>query len=163
MKAVSGAAAGQTGAGLFVSIHNLREIRGRCRDGEPLDSDLADWLGEALEGYLTQRFRTLEEALGLIFPRGGVPWWREEALRKRDASLRRLAEVFHGSFATAAQARTIAVAAKRYATATWRLDCTKREMPDVYRGTQKECLWRAFKSGAPMPIGERQLRNILAR
>ena len=35
-------------------------------------------------------------------------------------------------------------------------------MPPDYADTQKECLWRAFKSGAPMPIGERQLRNVLA-
>ena len=35
-------------------------------------------------------------------------------------------------------------------------------MPPRYRGTQKECLWRAFKAGAAMPLSERQLRNILA-
>jgi hypothetical protein len=35
-------------------------------------------------------------------------------------------------------------------------------MPETYEGTPLEFLWRAFKSGAPMPIGERQLRRILA-
>jgi hypothetical protein len=35
-------------------------------------------------------------------------------------------------------------------------------MPERYAGTQNEYLWRAFKSGAAMPISERQLRNILA-
>jgi hypothetical protein len=35
-------------------------------------------------------------------------------------------------------------------------------MPGRYRGTAKESLWRAFKSGAPMPLGERRLRSILA-
>jgi hypothetical protein len=34
-------------------------------------------------------------------------------------------------------------------------------MPAHYRATPKEYLWRAFKSQAPVPIGERQLRNIL--
>ena len=164
MKTVSGGGGSENSpAGLFTSIDNLREIMGRCRDGEPLDQDLAEWLGEALEGYLTQQFRTLEEALGLIFPRGGVPWWREEAMRKRDAALRRLAEHFHDGRAMTAQARKIAMMAKRYAATSWRIDCSNEEMPDCYRGTPKECLWRAFKSGAPMPIGERQLRNILAR
>ncbi len=154
---------GNSDAGLFASINNLREILDSCRDGEPLDHELADWLGRALEGYLTQRFRTLEEALGLIFPRGGIPWWREEAMRKRDAALRRLAEDFHGGRAPTSLARVIALTAKRYAATSWRLDSTKQDMPECYRGTPKECLWRAFKSGAPMPIGERQLRNVLAR
>jgi hypothetical protein len=34
-------------------------------------------------------------------------------------------------------------------------------MPPRYRGTEREFVWRAFKSGAPMPLGERQLRNIV--
>jgi hypothetical protein len=35
-------------------------------------------------------------------------------------------------------------------------------MPPQYRGTAKAHLWRAFKAGAAMPIGERHLRSILA-
>ena len=164
MKTIDGnGGGGNSAAGLFASINNLREILDRCRDGEPLDHDLADWLSQALEGYLTQRFRTLEEALGLIFPRGGIPWWREEAMRKRDAALRQLAENFHGGRSPTSLARVIALSAKRYAATSWRLDCTTADMPECYRGTPKECLWRAFKAGAPMPIGERQLRNVLAR
>jgi hypothetical protein len=34
-------------------------------------------------------------------------------------------------------------------------------MPSHYEDTIKQPLWLAFKSGATMPIGERQLRNIL--
>ncbi len=34
-------------------------------------------------------------------------------------------------------------------------------MPAHYRGTCREYIWKALKSGAPMPLGERQLRNIL--
>ena len=51
---------------------------------------------------------------------------------------------------------------RRYAASTWRFDRNNDDMPAHYAGTPKECLWRAFKSSAPMPIGERQLRNILA-
>ena len=149
--------------GLFASINNLRQIKGSCLAAEPLDSDLADWLGEAIEGYLTQKFRTLEEALGLIFPRGGIPWWREEAMHERDGALRFLAETYLGNLATAGRAREICTAATRYGATAWRFDGERRDMPEDYRGTPKECLWRAFKSGAPMPVGERQLRNILAR
>ncbi len=151
-----------TSSGIFASIDNLREIMGRCFDGEPLEGDLADWLGEAIDGYLTRQFRTLEEALGLIFPRGGIPWWREEAMRKRDAALRYLAETFLDELALGRQAQEIWTTARRYAASAWRFDDDSDEMPAHYAGTPKECLWQAFKSGAPMPIGERQLRNILA-
>ncbi len=151
-----------TSSGIFASIDNLREIMGRCFDGKPLDGYLADWLGEAIDGYLTRQFRTLEEALGLIFPRGGIPWWREEAIRKRNAALRYLAETFLEELALSMQAQEIWTTARRYAASAWRFDQDNDEMPAHYAGTPKECLWQAFKSSAPMPIGERQLRHILA-
>jgi hypothetical protein len=151
-----------TSYGMFPSIDNLRELMGRCFDGKPLDGDLADWLGEAIDGYLTRQFSTLEEAFGLIFPRGGIPWWREEAVRKRNAALRYLAETFLGELALGMQAQEIWTTARRYAASAWRFDQDRDEMPAHYAGTPKECLWQAFKSSAPMPIGERQLRNILA-
>ncbi len=151
-----------TSSSIFASIDKLREISGRCFNGKPLDGDLANWLGEAIDGYLTGQFRTLEEALGLIFPRGGIPWWREEAIRKRNAALRYLAETFHDELALGMQAQEIWTAARRYAASAWRFDQDNDEMPAHYAGTLKECLWQAFKSSAPMPIGERHLRNILA-
>jgi hypothetical protein len=52
--------------------------------------------------------------------------------------------------------------ARRYAASAWRHDRENGEMPAHYRGTAKECLWRAFASGATMPLCERQLRTILA-
>ncbi len=152
-----------TSCGIFASIDNLREIMSQCFDGKPLDGDLADWLGEAIDGYLTRQFRTLEEALGLIFPRGGIPWWREEATRKRDAALRYLAETFHDELTLGGQDQKIWTEARRYAASAWRFDDDNDAMPVRYAGTPKECLWQAFKSGAQMPIGERQLRNILAQ
>jgi hypothetical protein len=44
----------------------------------------------------------------------------------------------------------------------WRIDRNYEDMPPAYAGTPKEFLWQAFQSGAPMPLGERQLRNIVA-
>jgi hypothetical protein len=35
-------------------------------------------------------------------------------------------------------------------------------MPARYTGTKYAYLWRAFRSGAPMPLGMRQLQNVLA-
>ena len=149
-------------SGIFASIDNLREIMARCFEGKPLDGDLAAWLGEAIDGFLTRQFCTLDEGLGLIFPRGGIPWWREEAIRKRNAALCYFAETFLDELALGMQAQEIWTAARRYAASTWRFDQDSDDMPVHYAGTPKECLWQAFKSSAPMPIGERQLRNILA-
>ncbi len=144
-------------------IERLREVSERCLAGKALGAELADWLGQSLQGYLSRRYQTVEDALGLRFPQGGVPWWREEAIRHRDAALRELADRFLPDLSPCAQARQIYSLAIRYAASTWRHDRVRREMPDDYRKTPKQCLWRAFTSGAAMPIGERQLRNILAK
>jgi len=148
--------------GIFGSIDNLREIMAHCFEGEPLDGDLAAWLGEAIDGFLTRQYCTLDESLGLIFPRGGIPWWREEAIRNRDAALREWADGFPDDCSICRQANLIWTGAVRYAASAWQIDSDNVEMPARYVETPKEYLWRAFKSGAPMPIGERQLRNILA-
>ena len=79
---------------MCVEIERLRQVSGRLLAGEELDRDLADWLGTALQGFLNRRHRTVEQALGLRFAQGGVPWWREEAMRKRDAAIRELGERF---------------------------------------------------------------------
>ena len=148
---------------MLASIRNLREISRQCLSGEALDEDLADWLGQSIAGYLERRHRTLEEAFDLIFAQGGIPWWREEANRRRDAALRQLAERCYGHLTPSRQAREIATAALRYAASAWCRDREGEAMPRHYQETSKEWLWRAFRSGAAMPLGERQLRNILAR
>jgi hypothetical protein len=85
----------------------------------------------------------------------------EEALYKRDAALRKLSERHYVGFSPTACARGIRESAERYAATAWRFDKERSEMPAEYEGTPKEFLWEAFQSGAPMPIGERQLRAIL--
>ncbi len=142
-------------------LDDLREIARCCRAGLPLRPNLARWLGSALHGYLTRYYRTVEQALNLRFPHGGVPWWREEAIRERDAALRALAGSFFAALSPCAQARKIATISRRYAASAWRVDESKPDMPQAYVGTPKEYLWLAFKSVAVMPIGERQLRNVL--
>lgn len=144
-------------------IDNLRRVTQQFLTGKTLDRELADWLGSALQGYLNRSSRTLEEAFGLIFPKGGVPWWREEAIRKRDAALRELADRFLSELSPSSQAQKIRTLAIRYAASAWRSDRGKQRMPSHYVGTAREWIWRAFVSGATMPICERQLRNILAR
>lgn len=147
---------------LFATIGTLREIAHRCLANEPLDRYLQLWLGSALQGYLSHQYRTIEQALNLRFPKGGIPWWREEAIRIRNASLQNLASQFLWDCNLCQQARQILTMSTRYAASAWRIDRDGSEMPTRYAGTPKEYLWSAFKSGAPMPIGERQLRNVLA-
>ncbi len=146
---------------MLAAINRLREVSRRCLDGEPLDHDLAEWLGDSLKGYLDRRHQSIGEAFGLVFPKGGVPWWREEAMRDRDAALRELAQRHHAGLSVSAQSKQIFTRCTRYAASAWRFDRNRDDMPRAYLRTPKELIWRAFKSGAVMPLGERQLRNIL--
>ncbi|MGE3777271.1 MAG: hypothetical protein AB7F89_08815 [Pirellulaceae bacterium] len=54
------------------------------RDGEWLADALRRYIDEAADGI------TLDEVLGVATPRGGRPWWKAEALRRRDESIARL-------------------------------------------------------------------------
>ena len=143
------------------TIRHLRDIAQRCLDGVPLDSTSARWLGTSLDNYLKHRSRTIEDALGLHAPRGGVPWWLEDAMRKRDAALRELARRYYSGLSVAAQAREIHRLAVRYATSAWLRERDFDAPPHGDEGTMSRWLWIAFKAGAAMPIGERQLRHVL--
>src|SRR5262245_32989329 len=146
---------------MLSAINQLREIAQCCSEGRPLNDGLARWLGRSLSDFLAHRAPSIEEAFGLRADRGGVPWWREEAIRARNALLQDLGRKFYASVSVSAQARQIYLAAIRYSCSAWRYDRNRDVLPASYQGTAKEYLWRAFKSGAPMPIGERQLRTIL--
>ena len=148
---------------MLVEINDLREVARRCLAGEPLDDDLSSWLGASLQNFLERRSGTIEDAFGLRAPQGGAPWWMVDAIRTRDAALRELADRFHAERSVSGRAQEIRLRALRYAASAWRFDRERDAMPERYKGTQTECLWRAFKSGAAMPISERQLRSILAR
>jgi hypothetical protein len=150
------------GKKMLPNIRNLREISRRCQTGQPLDADLAIWLGASLDKFLEQRCHSVDEALGLRFAQGGVPWWRVEAIRLRDEALRALAVRIAPEESTAAKAKSIYRLALRYAASAWRFDRERDAMPEAYQGTPNELLWRAFKSGAAMPLGERQLRTVLS-
>jgi len=148
---------------MLTVISNLRQICERCNHGEPLEPDLAGWLADSLDRFLRHECTSIDDALGLRQSRGGVPWWLVEALYHRDRALRELADrlVENGSLSN--RAREVRRKTIRYASTAWRFDKDRETMPTCYRGTYREYLWEAFKSGAPMPLGERQLRNILGR
>ena len=146
---------------MLSTVHNLREIARRCQTGEPLSPSLLSWLGQSLNQFLSHRRGTTDEAFGLHRARGGVPWWMEEAMRHRDAALRELARRFYPSISISAQAREIHKLAVRYASSAWLRERDIETLPAGSEGTRRQWLWLAFKSGALMPIGERQLRNVL--
>ena len=146
---------------MFMAIDNLREIARRCQSSESLPTDLSVWLGTSLDEFLSHRQRSIDDAFGIRRARGGVPWWMEEAMRRRDAALRELARRHFASLSLSAQARAIQTLSRRYAASAWLFDRRTKAMPAEYGGKPHELLWRAFKSGAPMPIGERQLRHIM--
>lgn len=148
---------------MLAKIENLREVARRCLEGEALDDQLSTWLGVSLQSFLERRATTIEDAFGLHAPQGGVPWWMEAAIRERDAALRDYAERFLPGCSVSAQAREIRIQALRYGATAWRFDRTREAMPPQYRDGPRACLWRAYRSGAAMPIGERQLRTILGR
>ncbi len=139
----------------------LREIARLCESREPLDPILAQWLGEVLKTFFERGSSSLEEIMGLRYGRGGMPWRRAEAMRQRNAALRILAEDFFADLSPCTRSRQMAVLASRYGASAWRVDRHRSGMPEHYAGTPKELLWRAFSSGAAMPLGERQIRNIV--
>jgi len=143
------------------TIDRLRDVSSFCRRGAALPPDLAGWLAAGIERFLGREARDLDGALGLIQAQGGIPWWREDAIRRRDAALRRLSAAMCPDTGVTARARRIAEVLRRYAGSAWRIDREHAAMPPHYFGTAQEQLWRAYKAGAAMPLGERQLRTIL--
>jgi hypothetical protein len=143
------------------AVERLREIAERCATGQPLREDMSRWLADGLGRFLEHQVATIEEALGIRSLRGGVPWWREDAIRKRDALLRVLALRYFANLTVTQMAREIYRMACRYAESAWRFDRDREEMPARYRDTPFELLFRAFRLAAPMPVSERHLRTIL--
>ena len=120
---------------------------------------VAKWLSEGLQTFLSKPNRSLEDVLGLRNPRGGMPWWKEEATRVRDQALRDIAATL-GTHQPC-PVREVKRLLDQYSRRWQRRDSALEEMPQDYRGTINELLWKAFHSQAQLPLGERQLRNIL--
>jgi len=147
----------------IATIETLRDISQRCQDVRPLSREQNQWLGRALDDFLSHRCPSIDAAMHLCFPRGGIPWWREEANRKRDAALRAMAEAVFADLSVTAQARHIRMLTVRYAATAWLIDRRLTAMPVQYIGGLKEFLYRAFACGASLPVSERTLRCILQR
>ena len=142
-------------------VVRLREIARLCESRQPLDPPLAQWLGEVLNSFFEHETTSLEEIMGLRFGRGGMPWRRAEAMRERNAALRSLSNRFFAGWSLCTKSREIATLAARYGAGAWLIDRNHDAMPEHYARKPQALLWRAFRSGAAMPLGERQIRNIV--
>jgi hypothetical protein len=147
---------------MLASIDNMRTVARLCLVREPLPEALAIWLAASFESFLEKRAGSLNDAFGVRNARGGVPWRMEASMRVRDEALRRLAADHFSTLSTSSQASKIRQLSARYEASNWRFDRMRTTMPAAYEGTPHAGLWRAFKSGAAMPLGVRQLRTILA-
>jgi hypothetical protein len=116
------------------NIETLHAIHTRCTEGLPLTPDLRSWLASSLDRYLGHTCDNLNEA----------------------------SYGHYGDFSVYSRAKAIAAISKRYQTTCWPRDRQLEEMPERYRGTRKEHLWRAFRSEAKMPVSERRLRTLLS-
>ena len=76
---------------MLEKIQQLQEIAKIYLSGKPLNPKHARRLDSALNKYLSRHARPIGHAMGLGSARGGVPWWMEEAMRKRDQALHKLA------------------------------------------------------------------------
>jgi hypothetical protein len=146
----------------MLAIDNMRTVAQLCRTGERLPDDLANWLAASLQSFLNHQAGSLNDAFGLRNARGGVPWRMEASMRVRDRVLRELSAAHFGHLSLSARAGRIHELSARYAAASWRFDRERDAMPAGYAGTPLAFLWLAFKSGAVMPLGRRQLQKILA-
>lgn len=146
---------------MTMPVENFKEIVRCSQLGVPLENDLILWLGECLHEVLVRRVSSFEEAFGLENGHGGVPWWMESAMGERNTALRALAMHHFKGLSRSQQACEIETLSRRYMASAWRFDKNHSEMPMRYLRQPQEWLWRAFKSGATMPLSQRQLRNIL--
>ncbi len=143
------------------SIEALQDIRTRCAGDDPLTPDLRKWLADSIGRYLAHECDDLDSAFEVVHGHGGVPWWREAAIRDRNAALRALSREHFDALSVYGRAKAVAEVAQRYETTCWPRDRWSDQMPERYRGTPKEHLWCAFKSAAKMPVSERHLRSLL--
>jgi hypothetical protein len=140
----------------------VEDLRAAVADLADSDDVSARRFGERLASYAERASAGAEllECLGLASVNGET-WFQVDARHQRDAALRELAR-FWPNKKTAGLAYEIERAAERYAASSWRFDKAREAMPAHYSGTISEWLWKAFASGAAMPLKKRRLETILS-
>ncbi|MES0076952.1 hypothetical protein [Mesorhizobium sp. M0058] len=126
--------------------------------------DDREWIAAALRRYLAAADDglSIEDALELTAPARAMPWWRVDALARRDMALCELARVFYPSPSLSQRAAGVYDALARYARAEWPRDQRLESMPVHYVGTPAELLFSAMKAHPEM-LSERQVTRIVAK
>lgn len=143
-------------------IQALNQLLKACAENQPIPDELRCWLARSLEGFLQNDCKTLNEAFGICQDHGGIPWWKERAIRLRDEALREMARIHFPEGTVTTRAKAIAQQSERYATTNWPRDRVLDDMPSGYADRPLHYIWLAFKSGAKMPVSQRHLRTLLA-
>lgn len=150
-----------TGRSARTPIARLRRIRDAAAAGMALGDD-GPWLAAGLDAYLRRAPEglTLPAALELAVPVGGAPWWRIDALARRDDALRRLAAEHYSSLPPSERAAAIGVSLRRYASTSWPRDRHFSACPSRLVGTSGELLF-AIMSVSRAPMSDRQIARII--
>lgn len=139
-------------------IDLLRELHARLAGGDPLERWASECLAEYLEG--AAHGVRLGQAFGVEPVRGEVPWWRREALARRDDAIRRLARVRYGNQAPNEQADRVLAELERYVTSTWRHD--RARGGPRHDGEAHAALFDAADAcDGALPASPRQVRRII--
>ena len=142
---------------MTVPLEAVAKLRAFAVD--PSDTHVAAWVATRIAEYLEHAAegRTLDEALGLKPGRGEASWWRLEAMKARDAAIKRFAQPFADE-PVAEQARRVLVAADRYRRGRWRFD---QGGEGRYDDPQTQALYRLMTATRGRVPGERTVRDVL--
>lgn len=132
----------------------------RVAEGRETSEDRAALAGR-LRVYLSAPASvTLDGVFGLTRSARGLPWWRAEALDRRDAAIRALASRFYSGRSVASQAAAIHRVLLRYSASAWRFDRREPAPPVHYLGRADEMMFDAMRACDSVP-SVRHLRRVL--
>jgi hypothetical protein len=130
----------------------LLSLASSAARGEPAAPDVGDWIADATKRYLNGE-GDLDGLLGLRSSAGAWPAPTVHRYKRRNAALRRAAELVHMDMGK------LADAVVRFEGTTWprwrHMDAPPARADDLRRA-----LFDAFSAGAPVPTSPRQLRRI---
>lgn len=136
----------------------LRRVAGR-QETEADRAELADRVRLYLQG--AEHGVSLDEAFALTCAPGQSPWWRSEALGRRDAAIRTLARRYFAGRSVALQAAQVHAALDIYASGLWRFDRRNSDPPKHYLGTPKLILFDILRASDKI-LSVRQIQRILS-
>ncbi len=130
------------------SAQSMARLRGLAAALQRIPA--AAWFAEALACYEAgaEDGLTLDRALGLVPPRGGVSWWEAERRTRRDALIRAVREQHFADLG-------VTKAAQQIATRGRRLRAIDRNREGRVPAAGDELLIQALNTGAPFPKARR--------